>query len=57
MSARSFMPRLTDMIEAIERIREILGDMPLEEFERDWRRQLNAVSRSFQRQAGIYRMS
>lgn len=35
MAARSLIPRLTDIIEAIERI----GDMPLDVFEADWRRQ------------------
>lgn len=39
MTARSLVPRLTDVIEAIERIRDVLADMPLEDFEADWRRQ------------------
>jgi len=39
MTARSLIPRLTDIIEAIERIRGELGDLPLEAFENDWRRQ------------------
>jgi uncharacterized protein with HEPN domain len=39
MVARSFIPRLADMLEAIGRIRHVLGDMPLEEFEADWERQ------------------
>ncbi len=30
---------MTDIVEAIERFREILGDMLLEAFERDWHRQ------------------
>ncbi len=34
---RSVGPRLVDMIEAIERIREVLADSPLEAFEADWR--------------------
>jgi hypothetical protein len=38
MTARSLIPRLTDIIEAIERIRGELGDLPLEAFENDWRR-------------------
>ena len=28
-----------DIVEAIERIRHVLGDMPLETFEKDWERQ------------------
>ena len=36
MAARSLIPRLTDMIEAIERIHEVSGDMPLDVFETDW---------------------
>ncbi len=39
MTPRSLIPRLTDIIEAIERIRGELGDLPLEAFENDWRRQ------------------
>lgn len=37
--ARSLVPRLIDMVEAIERVREAIGDVTLEEFEADWRRQ------------------
>jgi uncharacterized protein with HEPN domain len=37
--ARSLIPRLTDIIEAIERIHVVLGDMSLEAFENDWQRQ------------------
>jgi uncharacterized protein with HEPN domain len=36
---RSIIPRLTDIIEAIERIHSVLGDMSLEAFENDWQRQ------------------
>ena len=39
MAARSLIPRLTDMIEAIERIRAILRDIPIDVFEADWQRQ------------------
>ncbi len=39
MAARSLIPRLTDMIEAIERIRAVLRDIPLEVFESDWQEQ------------------
>lgn len=39
MSARSLVPRLTDIIEAIERIHGVVGDTSLEVFEADWRRQ------------------
>jgi uncharacterized protein with HEPN domain len=37
--ARSPAPALTDIIEAIERVRSVLGDMPLDQFEADWQRQ------------------
>ena len=33
------MPRLTDIIEAIERVNSILADVSLEAFENDWQRQ------------------
>lgn len=39
MVARSNIPRLTDIIEAIERIQAVLSDVPLEVFETDWQRQ------------------
>ncbi len=39
MATRSLIPHLTDIVEAIERIQAALGDMPLEAFEQDWRRQ------------------
>ena len=39
MAERSLIPRLTDIIEAIERIHAVLGDMPLDVFETDWQRQ------------------
>ena len=39
MAARSLAPRLTDIVEAIARIWETLGDITLEIFESDWRRQ------------------
>jgi uncharacterized protein with HEPN domain len=37
--ARTLIPRLTDIVEAIERIRSILRDTSLEAFEVDWQRQ------------------
>jgi uncharacterized protein with HEPN domain len=37
--ARTLIPRLTDMVEAIERIRGVLSDTRLEAFEADWQRQ------------------
>jgi uncharacterized protein with HEPN domain len=37
--ARSLVPRLIDMVEAIQRVREAVEDVILEEFEADWRRQ------------------
>ena len=39
MVAQSLIPRLTDIVEAIERIHSVLGDMSLEAFENDWQRQ------------------
>ena len=39
MNARSLIPRLTDIIEAIERIRGVLENISLEMFENDWPRQ------------------
>src|SRR3954447_18585307 len=36
---RSLVPRLTDIIEAIERINRVLAGVPLEVFEDDWQRQ------------------
>ena len=36
MAERSLIPRLTDIVEAIERIRHVLGETSLEIFERDW---------------------
>jgi uncharacterized protein with HEPN domain len=37
--ARSLIPRLTDIIEAIERVNGVLADVSLEAFENDWQRQ------------------
>jgi uncharacterized protein with HEPN domain len=39
VAARSLIPRLTDIIEAIERVNGGLADAPLEAFENDWQRQ------------------
>ena len=39
MVARSPVPRLADIVEAIERIRGVLGGTSLEAFENDWQRQ------------------
>jgi uncharacterized protein with HEPN domain len=39
VAARSLIPSLTDIIEAIERIHAVLGDVPLDVFENDWQRQ------------------
>jgi uncharacterized protein with HEPN domain len=36
VAERSYAPRLADIIEAIERIRHVLGDASLEAFEGDW---------------------
>jgi uncharacterized protein with HEPN domain len=37
--ARTLIPRLTDIVEAIERIHSVLRDTPLEAFEADWQKQ------------------
>jgi uncharacterized protein with HEPN domain len=39
MAEGSAAPRLTDVVEAIERVRTVLGEMPLEAFELDWQKQ------------------
>ena len=39
MNARSFILRLRDIVEAIERIRGVLGEISLETFEADWQSQ------------------
>ena len=39
MVARSLVPRLTDIVEAIERIHGVLENISLQEFETDWQRQ------------------
>jgi uncharacterized protein with HEPN domain len=36
--AKSPVPRLTDIVEAIERIKLVVQDLALETFENDWRR-------------------
>ncbi|WP_020173619.1 HepT-like ribonuclease domain-containing protein [Methyloferula stellata] len=39
MAARALIPRLTDIVEAIERIRDVLANTPIDAFEADWQRQ------------------
>ena len=39
MVARSLVPRLTDIVEAIERIHDVLENISLQAFETDWQRQ------------------
>jgi len=39
MAEGSAVLRLTDIIEAIERVRDVLGNMSLEDFEFDWQKQ------------------
>lgn len=39
MTPRSPIPRLDDIVEAIQRIREVVGDMSFEAFEADWQSQ------------------
>ena len=36
MMARSLVPRLTDIVEAIERIHDVLENISLQAFETDW---------------------
>jgi uncharacterized protein with HEPN domain len=36
MPFRSLVPRLLDMVEAIERVREVTASVSLDEFEQDW---------------------
>jgi uncharacterized protein with HEPN domain len=36
MPARSLVPRLTDMIEAIARVRQVVGDLTVDVCEADW---------------------
>jgi uncharacterized protein with HEPN domain len=47
MTTRSLVPRLTDMIEAIERIRSITFETSLEAFEADWQKRW-LVERGFE---------
>jgi uncharacterized protein with HEPN domain len=47
VAARSLVPRLTDIIEASERINGVLTNVSLEEFEKDWQRQW-LVERGFE---------
>lgn len=39
MPERSAVLRLTDIVEAIERVRAVMGDVVLDVFEQDWRKQ------------------
>ncbi|MBV8565099.1 MAG: DUF86 domain-containing protein [Acetobacteraceae bacterium] len=39
MTARSSVPGLTDIVQAIERIHAVLGDTSLDAFELDWQQQ------------------
>jgi uncharacterized protein with HEPN domain len=39
VAARSPVLRLTDIVEAVGRIRTVLGDLPLDVYEADWQRQ------------------
>jgi uncharacterized protein with HEPN domain len=38
LTARSARPRLVDIVEAIERVRAVIGDGTLEAFEADWQK-------------------
>ncbi len=39
MTAHSLIPRLTDIVDSIERIRDVLNEMPPAAFEADWQKQ------------------
>jgi uncharacterized protein with HEPN domain len=39
MVARSLIPRLTDIVESIERVSGVLENISIETFETDWQRQ------------------
>ena len=39
MTTHTLIPRLDDIVEAIQRIREVIGDASLEAFEADWQSQ------------------
>jgi uncharacterized protein with HEPN domain len=39
VAPRSLIPRLTDIIDAIERVRGVMQDLSLDDFEADWQRQ------------------
>jgi uncharacterized protein with HEPN domain len=39
MADRSLALRLTDLVEAIERVRSVVGKLSLEEFEASWEQQ------------------
>jgi uncharacterized protein with HEPN domain len=39
MAPHSLITRLSDILEAIERIKEAVGNMPLDAFEADWQKQ------------------
>lgn len=39
MAGRTLLPRLTDIVEAIGRIHDVLTDVTLDAFEKDWQRQ------------------
>jgi len=39
MTEHTATPYLTDIVDAIERVRGLLGDMPLDAFKADWERQ------------------
>ena len=40
---RSLVPRLTDIVEAIERVRGVVSTVSRETFEEDWQRQFLVV--------------
>jgi uncharacterized protein with HEPN domain len=45
MTEHTASPYLTDIVDAIERVRNVLGDMPLETFKADWEKHMDDRAR------------
>jgi len=62
MVARSLVPRLTDIVEAIERINGVLENISLQAFETDWQRQwlvergIEIISEAIDRRIASYEL-
>lgn len=50
-------PYLDDIIQAIERIRRVMGDTPLPSFKADWQKQWPLQRRRAVRGLSLYRLS